>query len=132
MAVVAQISVQVEVADPGFDERIGKRFVDINNAVHPLQVQHDRTRQPRRRATVRKITPGGNGPERNAVLRGDAQSRADGFDRVRLQRSGGGERRRLAGGERIAVRGEIGPGRHHMLFTHNRAPCGERPVELRL
>ena len=37
------VAIQIEIAHAGLDERIGVALVDLEDAVHPLQIEHDAT-----------------------------------------------------------------------------------------
>ncbi len=87
--VVAQVPVEVEIADPRLDEGVGAGLVDLQHAVHALEVEHHGAGETRRGAAVGKVAPRRNGPERDLELVGDGDDALHLLDRVRRQGPGG-------------------------------------------
>ncbi len=87
-SLVAHVAIDVEVADTGFDEGVGVLLADLENAVHPLEVQDHTAGIDRCRAAVGKVAPGRDRVERDGVAIGDGEDLLNLLDRI------GSDRRR--------------------------------------
>src|SRR5690606_19858243 len=57
-AALADVAVEIEVADAGLDERVREILVDLDDLVHALQVEHDAAGVDGRRAAVGEVAAG--------------------------------------------------------------------------
>jgi len=69
--------IQIEVAHARLDEAGGVVLIDLEDAIHPLEVHHDAPGVRGRGAAVSQIAARGDRVERNAVLVGDADDLLD-------------------------------------------------------
>ena len=76
-------------ADAGFHQHGVVAGVDVEDAIHPLQVEYDAAGQDRRGAAVTEVLAGGNGIERHQVLVGNPDDGLHLFRRI--GRDGGGD-----------------------------------------
>ena len=67
-----EVLVQVEEAHAGLDDDVPGLVVDLEHAVHPVQVDHDASVDPRDGPAVAVVLASGDGPQRDAAVGGDA------------------------------------------------------------
>jgi hypothetical protein len=121
--------VQLEEADPGLDDCIRGVAVDLEDPVHPPQVDDDRAAHARRRAPVAVVPALGAHPQRNPVLVRDPHDRLELLDRLGLHDGGGlvvvpsGVPVGIAELPQLLVIGE------HVLHSDRRPEAVERGVE---
>jgi hypothetical protein len=70
-APLAQVVAQLDEADAGLQHRVAIGDVDLDDAIHPLEIDDDRPRQRGRGAAVAEIAAGGGREEWNAILVSD-------------------------------------------------------------
>ncbi|MCY1356934.1 hypothetical protein D9M69_434010 [compost metagenome] len=73
--VFLQVAVHIEVADSWFHHAVGLLLVDLEDAVHALEVEHHRARVGWRRTAIAEVLAGGNGVHGNLEAVGDAHQR---------------------------------------------------------
>jgi len=61
------ITVEIEVADAGLDQRVGVALVDLEYPIHPLQVEHHAAGKHGSRSAVAEIPARGDRIDRNPV-----------------------------------------------------------------
>jgi hypothetical protein len=67
------VLVQIDKRHAGFDDGVVELVVDLDDAVHAVQVQRDRPAHARRRPAVPEVLAAREGPQRDGVLVGRAQ-----------------------------------------------------------
>ncbi len=114
------VLVEVEERHPRFDQGVGVLLVDLDDPVHPAEVEHHRAPHPGRAAAVAEVLADGDRPQRDAVLAGDPHRRLHLFDAARPDRPGADEV--LATPERIGVGigGKIGVRAEHGILAERR------------
>ncbi len=65
---VANVAIQIEVADARLDECVCLVFVQIEHLVHALQIEHDAARVHGRGAAIGEVAAGGDRVQRHRVL----------------------------------------------------------------
>ena len=85
---VLDVAVQVEVGHARLDDGEVSLVVDLDHAVHALEVQHDAAGEIRRGASVAEIAAGRNRIDRDAIAIGRAHGRLDLLHVVRRDRGG--------------------------------------------
>src|ERR1700733_4308324 len=79
--VLADVSVQIKIADARLHHAIRTGLVDLEDAVHALEIQHDRAVVDRRAATIGQIASGRDWIEWNAIFIRDPHQRLHLVDR---------------------------------------------------
>src|SRR5690606_20805175 len=122
-----EVVVEIEVADARLDQRIGSALVDLDHAIHALQVQHDTAGVDGRRAAAGEVAPGRARIEREAPRVGGADDGLHLLDRGRRNRGGREALLGLApeGRVRVPVQGNVLVGRENPVG----ADCGAELVE---
>ncbi len=128
------MAVEVEIGDARLDQHIGVALVDLEDPVHPLQVEHDAAGQHRRGAAIAEVLAGRDRIDRDLQGVGDAHHRLNFLD-VR-GRHGGGDHPLfgLAVERRIGVAIEVGVliGGEHPVLADGGLELGDRLVEVAL
>jgi hypothetical protein len=114
------VAVEIEVADARLHDGAAAPLVDGDDSVHALEIDHDATRQNRRRAAIAQVLAGRDRIERQLVLVGNAHDLLHLLD---ADRRHGGRReplRRLIALRRIrvAIERHILVGLEHPLLAN--------------
>jgi hypothetical protein len=122
---------EIEESDAGLDDAVTLRLVDLDDAVHPAQVEHHRARHARRGTAIAEVLAARDRPQRNAKLVCDFQDALD------LRHVRGSHRRRRCMARLFARRVgvDIGVavliGGQHPFPADDAGEGGQRLVELR-
>src|SRR5690606_3212272 len=90
--VFLDVVVQLAVGNTRLDQGVAHFRVDLDDPVHLFQIQDHLAALHGRRRAVAEVAPGGDGPDRDAVLVADLHHFLDLLDGGRGQRGGGGVR----------------------------------------
>ena len=77
------MAVQLGVGDARLDDSVAVLLVDLDDAVHSLQVENQGAGHTWRSPSIAKVATGRDGPDRNAVFTRDSQHALDLVDRSR-------------------------------------------------
>ncbi len=132
--VLFDVIVEVEVAYARLDERIRVALVDLEHAVHALQIEHDAAGVHGRRAAVCKVAPGRDRIKRNAASVGRAHHGLHFLDGRWSDRGGRETFLGLApeGGIGVTIEGDVLVGREHPLGADGVTEFLERGAEILL
>ena len=85
-----QVLVKIEEADARLEHAIAQRGIELQDAVHAAEVEHDRSRHARRIRTVPEVLAARGRPERGLVLIGEAHDGLHLFHAARRERGRSG------------------------------------------
>src|SRR5688572_399887 len=121
-AAFLDIAVEIEVADAGLHQRVGIALVDLEDAVHALQIEDDAARQHRCRAAITQVAARRDRIKRYAELIGNTNNFLHLLGRLRRYRRRGDlllglvPKRRVS----VAVQRRVLVGREHPLAPDDR------------
>jgi hypothetical protein len=118
---VLDVAVEIEIGDTRLDKDISVALVDLEDAVHALEIEDNAPREDRCSTAITQILAGRDRIDRDAFLIGDAHHRLDFLCADRRDRSGGEPLFRfvpedgigVAMGLQVLVRGEDPVSTHH-------------------